>query len=82
MCVCVCVCVQRAGITLLDMVCTCFLITGLAPFLFCGSSMCVCVCVCADDHACFLSGLTRILALSAFPVPVCHVLCVCVCVCV
>ena len=36
---------QRAGITLPDMVYTSFLTTFLAPFLFRGSSMCVCVCV-------------------------------------
>ena len=39
-------------------------------------SLCVCVCVCVC-----VVGLTRILALSAFSVPVCHVLRVCVCVC-
>ena len=41
--------------------------------------MCVCVCVCVFDC---LAILTRIFALSAFSVPICHILRVCVCVCV
>ena len=56
-------------------------------------SVCVCVCVCvciSREHALRFAGhdssLKRIFALSAFSLPVCHVLrvyvCVCVCVCV
>ena len=69
---------------------------GWAPLCVC---VCVCVCVseclffferrlAADGHALFFDcrvGLTRIFALSAFVVPVCHVqrdVCVCVYVCV
>jgi hypothetical protein len=66
-CVCVCVCVLTRFVS--DQ-CSALFVTPVRL----ASIVCVCMCACTAFVACREMCLTRIFALSAFVVPVCHVL--------